>query len=119
MSALCCKPWFHGHLGGAQANRILTGRADGVYLVRFSRTEPGFYTVSATHKNKVTHVRIVHKPCTAEYSVGNGRPVCSSIAELLDTERTALGLSTACPGSMFSAPEEVSGYLSTVFGEAQ
>lgn len=130
VGSMGAKNWFHGHLGGSQANRILTGRADGVYLVRlsgeacaracgtkrdltrvFSATEPGFFTISCMHKGKVTHIRIVHKPCSGEYTLGAGRAVYRSVAELLEKEQSALGLLVACPGSQFAPTEEVNGYI--------
>lgn len=98
MSDLCANPWFHGHLIGAHAQRVLTGRPKGVYLVRFSGTEPGYFTISYMLNGKVTHLRIVHKPCSREYSVGEGGRKYKSIQELLIQEKDALGLFTPCPG---------------------
>lgn len=112
VGSMCSKVWFHGRLSGSHASRLLNGRADGFYLVRFSATEPGYYTISCIRGGKVTHIRIIHPPCSQEYSVGvENRQTFKSISELLEKEKNFLELSVACPGSRFNPIEEVSGYM--------
>jgi len=62
--SLMSKPYFHGFLSSSKAEKILSStKKKGTYLVRFSSTEPGAFTVSAVSKeDKVQHVRIAHKP---------------------------------------------------------
>jgi len=106
VGSICARPWFHGHLSGPHATRLLDGRSDGYYLVRFSGTEPGYFTISKIQEGKVTHIRIAHQPCSGTFSVGtptHPRPSHKSIAELLEKEKSFLGLGQPCPGSRFSS----------------
>ena len=96
-----------------KATRLLDGRSDGFFLVRFSSTEPGFFTISKNSARKVSHIRIAHQPCSGKYSVGtpaHPRPSYASIAELLEKEEH-LHLGSPCPGSRFAGEPEVSGYV--------
>jgi tyrosine-protein phosphatase non-receptor type 11 len=51
--------WFHGHLSGKEAEKILLDRAkNGSFLVRESQSKPGDYVLSVRTEDKVTHVMI-------------------------------------------------------------
>jgi len=73
---------FFGAIEASQAEAMLKDELEGTYLVRFSGSIPGSYTVSArvnmlkSNNRKVCHFRIYHKPggkyyCNKEYS-GHG-----------------------------------------------
>ena len=56
-----CRPsfrWFHGHLSGKEAERLLEKGKNGSFLVRESQSKPGEYVLSVRTDDKVTHVMI-------------------------------------------------------------
>lgn len=68
-SLLCGDRWFHGHLSGREAEKLLTEKGkNGSFLVRESQSHPGDFvlsvrtgddkTDSSDSKPKVTHVMI-------------------------------------------------------------
>jgi len=60
---LLTKPYFHGFLSSAKAEKILSNKKKGTFLLRFSATEPGAFTLSVISKDdKLQHFRISHKP---------------------------------------------------------
>eukprot|EP01114_Cavostelium_apophysatum_P018441 TRINITY_DN5700_c0_g1_i1.p1 TRINITY_DN5700_c0_g1~~TRINITY_DN5700_c0_g1_i1.p1 ORF type:complete len:732 (+),score=204.70 TRINITY_DN5700_c0_g1_i1:66-2261(+) len=67
--SVLCKPYFHGFVGTQQAEKSLISKKKvGTYLLRFSTSEPGAFSVSAiTLENPftVTHYRIT-------YQIGRG-----------------------------------------------
>lgn len=67
--ACVCPRWFHGHLSGREAEKLLTEKGkNGSFLVRESQSHPGDFvlsvrtgddkTDSSDNKPKVTHVMI-------------------------------------------------------------
>lgn len=51
--------WFHGHLSGKEAEKILLDKGkNGSFLVRESQSKPGDYVLSVRTEDKVTHVMI-------------------------------------------------------------
>ena len=99
--------WFHGHQSGPQSQRLLNGRADGFYLVRFSATESGFFTISSIRGQKISHIRIAHPPCSSSFSVDLKNTQLESrkyeaLEDLIEGERNTLHLSQPCPGSRFA-----------------
>jgi hypothetical protein len=46
MGELLSQLWFHGALGTGEAERLLKGRDEGTFLIRFSTTQAGSYTIS-------------------------------------------------------------------------
>lgn len=51
--------WFHGHLSGKEAEKILLEKGkNGSFLVRESQSKPGDYVLSVRTEDKVTHVMI-------------------------------------------------------------
>jgi len=53
--------WFHGHLSGKEAEKLLVRGKDGTFLVRESRSKPGDYVLSVKTDEKVTHFMIVYQ----------------------------------------------------------
>jgi tyrosine-protein phosphatase non-receptor type 11 len=50
--------WFHGHLSGKSAEKLLEKGKNGSFLVRESQTKPGDYVLSVRSEDKTTHVMI-------------------------------------------------------------
>lgn len=62
MRALMSTNWFHGDISTADAEVHLMHKPEGTFLVRFSTSEPGAYTISKVSMfNSISHQRIVHK----------------------------------------------------------
>lgn len=54
-------PWFHGKISREEAEKLLTPRSDGLFLVRESTNFPGDYTLCVAFANKVEHYRVIAK----------------------------------------------------------
>ena len=52
-------PWFHGKISRDNAEKLLTPRKDGLFLVRESTNFPGDYTLSVCFEGRVEHYRIL------------------------------------------------------------
>lgn len=50
--------WFHGKISRDEAERLLTPRKDGLFLVRESTNFPGDYTLCVCFQGKVEHYRV-------------------------------------------------------------
>jgi len=55
--SVCSPQWFHGFMDSKDAQRLLKGKPEGTFLVRFS-TQPCFYTLSVSYSGTVGHWRI-------------------------------------------------------------
>ncbi len=54
------QPFFFGDISTAEASDLLTNQPSGVFLIRFSSSQPGSYTLSRVdHQYKIVHIRIV------------------------------------------------------------
>jgi len=57
--AFVCFRWFHGHLSGKEAERLILDKGkNGSFLVRESQSKPGEYVLSVRTDDRVTHVMI-------------------------------------------------------------
>jgi c-src tyrosine kinase len=54
-------PWFHGKISRETAEKLLTPRRDGLFLVRESTNFPGDYTLCVCFEGRVEHYRIILK----------------------------------------------------------
>ncbi len=50
-----CEPWFHGNLSTPMAEKLLAKHVHGSFLVRFSSTAPGTFTITVNHDGEVVH----------------------------------------------------------------
>lgn len=73
--------WFHGHLSGRAAEKLLEKGKNGSFLVRESQTKPGDYVLSVRSDDKTTHVMI--RCQDGRFDVGGG-DLFDSLAELVD-----------------------------------
>ncbi len=62
--------WFHGHLSGKEAERLLETGKNGSFLVRESQSKPGDYVLSVRTDDRVTHVMIRY--LDNRYDAGGG-----------------------------------------------
>lgn len=95
--ASSCIRWFHGHLSGREAEKLLTEKGkNGSFLVRESQSHPGDFvlsvrtgddkTDSSDSKPKVTHVMI---RCQVNHS---SSPLCFLLTSSLPETRIRLFL---------------------------
>jgi serine/threonine protein kinase len=89
------KPWFHGDISTQQSVNILKNCEDETFLIRFSSVE-GFFTISQLSQRKVKHQRIKHE--NGKY-IYNEKDVYDSLEDVV----RSLGLTKACPGSIYLA----------------
>ena len=103
--------WFHGDLDTREAERLLGGRSIGTYLVRFSTSAPGGFTISKVSSKNITHQRILHT--SQGFSIGNNK--FATLEDLINSSRVDLHLDQSCPGSKFSqlfeSTNNVDGYI--------
>jgi len=60
---ICAQEWFFGDISTQDAVEELTGRPAGTFLVRFSESVPGCYTLSQVKEGRrILHQRIKHTP---------------------------------------------------------
>lgn len=73
--------WFHGHLKGKEAEKLLEKGKNGSFLVRESITHIGDYVLSVRNEDKTTHVMI--RCQDTKYDVGGGERF-DSLTELVE-----------------------------------
>jgi len=98
--------WFFGTLEQGPACLLLSNYDKGAYLVRYSTSNPGYFTISVRSKNSgnadsdMIHYRIVHEPYTESYTI-QGRQY-TSLPQLVRSEADRLLLHTAVPTSPYA-----------------
>jgi len=95
--------WFHGDISTGNAERLLKKRKrSGSFLVRFSNTSPGYFTISSLQKNgSIQHQRVIHRPASSHFYLTEKTQYTSLVA-LVEAEWDNLFLNEACPGSPFT-----------------
>ncbi|XP_072316878.1 tyrosine-protein phosphatase non-receptor type 6 [Eucyclogobius newberryi] len=81
--------WYHGHLSGPSAEKLLSGRDEpGTFLVRESLSKPGDFVLSAltdevgkTGAKRVSHIKIICQ--NDRYTVG-GAEMFDTLTDLVD-----------------------------------
>lgn len=79
---LVCLRWYHGHLSGSNAEKLLVGRDEpDTFLVRESMSKPGDFVLSVltnekskTGVRRVSHIKIMCQVLTQTLTV-----VCVSV----------------------------------------
>eukprot|EP01088_Endostelium_zonatum_P001123 TRINITY_DN1140_c0_g1_i2.p1 TRINITY_DN1140_c0_g1~~TRINITY_DN1140_c0_g1_i2.p1 ORF type:complete len:342 (-),score=76.17 TRINITY_DN1140_c0_g1_i2:174-1199(-) len=95
------KPWFFGSLSMKEVESFLLGKKKGTFLVRFSASNAGSYTVSVIDKkNKVKHIRIGRGEGGKYGFEGNW---CSSLEEFINVTSKSKEnpLEVPCSGSPY------------------
>jgi hypothetical protein len=66
------KSYFHGDISTRDAEGQLAGKQVGTFLVRFSTSSPGFYTISKVSSDgSIQHQRIIHHPNQPAFYINN------------------------------------------------
>jgi len=111
---IVAEPWFHGDISTPESETRLLRKPEGTYLVRFSTSSIGCYTISKVSINDKTikHQKIQHVP-RGDFEI-NGHSY-KTLTDLVKGEAQALNLLTACLGSryapLFEQNKQVSGYI--------
>jgi len=108
---LLMKSWFHGEISTAEAQLRLSGLPGGTFLVRFSSTQPGWYTISSlTQANtSIKHQRVSY---IGERGFNFNGEWYQSLEDII---RDSDNLFIPCPGSRFQSlfcdqPHSIIGY---------
>jgi len=56
------QPWFHGDTDSQRAQELLSGKPSGTFMIRFSNSVQGWYTISQIEGKVIQHQRISHQP---------------------------------------------------------
>jgi len=93
------QPWFHGDSSTQESEDKLNGQPKGTFLIRFSTSTPGCYTISNINsKKKLVHQRVVHIP-------GEGfrfwDVTFPDLHSLIKSERKKYFFVQPCPGSKY------------------
>jgi len=106
---------FFGDIETGEAEKKMSGKSKGTYLIRFSSNKPGSYAITVRDTSDIRHYRISHK-AGQPYELSGIK--FASLDEVISKKKKDLHLSTPCEGSkfeaMFKAWEkriDVSGYV--------
>jgi len=102
--------WFHGDVSMAESEARLNNKSEGTFLVRFSTSEVGVFTISKVSATGISHQRI--QRVQGQYIVNKKGYV--SLPSLIEGESHSLNLLTPCGGSRFASlfrKVQLSGYL--------
>eukprot|EP01116_Phalansterium_solitarium_P021022 TRINITY_DN6399_c0_g1_i2.p1 TRINITY_DN6399_c0_g1~~TRINITY_DN6399_c0_g1_i2.p1 ORF type:complete len:531 (+),score=104.83 TRINITY_DN6399_c0_g1_i2:286-1878(+) len=105
------REWFHGDIDQSEAENLLSGQAEGTFLVRISQTlrQYPFAISKVNKKSKINHQRIMRKPdgtfeLQITFSSGKTKVETSKddlLAPLIRNIAKDLFLNTPCPGSRY------------------
>jgi len=94
------KDWFHGNLTHIQAEKLIQRNSNlqrGIFLIRFSSKNRGFFTITVVGRKKsLLHYRVYYNRTSNEYVMG--RKTFKSLDDIIRTYNRELSLSVACPG---------------------
>jgi len=96
-------PWFHGNIDAGEAGRRLKGLPRGTFLVRFSLSVPGSYTITRiVEGERACNSRISYVPGKGFHVPGTGKKVYyESLTSLIRSLRNTLDLRAACGSSQY------------------
>jgi hypothetical protein len=108
--------WFHGDISTQEAENRLMLKEVGTFLVRFSTSAPGAFTISKVAMNGQIHHQRISKVRDDDqdwFVIATYR--FTSLIELIDESRQPLVLLIPCTGSkyfsLFTVQQEPSGYI--------
>jgi len=103
------KTWFHGDITTKEATALLSDKPGGTFLIRFSESVDGFYTISKiSSTRKVTHQRVNHEP-GSPYIIDNHE--YASLEELVDQRGFTSPCENSKYASIFNAEVNLSQYI--------
>jgi len=99
MDSIVQKAWFFGPLSTGEAEKMLkSAKKKGTFLIRFSTSTAGSYTLSFVKGKTVQHGRIGRTP-DGQYVFSNKN--YKSLEDFLNKNQKSLGLSAYCPNSPY------------------
>merc|ERR1712000_156915 len=110
--------WFHGDMSSKEAEKALSNRKKGTFLVRLSATSEGVFSISRVGSTGISHQRMSYKPSTGTFSMkytqGKSQKKiqerCSLSVFVAKHLSKELKLSIPCAGSKFEKGTDVDGY---------
>jgi hypothetical protein len=96
MVDLLRQSWFHGNVATTEAERLLNGRSEGTFLVRFSSLG-GSYTVSCLRSGRIMHYRANRQG--AQLVIG--QVAVDNVDQLVHRCKQQLGLGEPLSGSRY------------------
>lgn len=94
-------PWFHGNIKRKDAEMTLNKQKKGTFLVRFSETSPGCFSIDLMgNKNRISHHRVVRD--RKRMYVYDGRAFPTLIDLVMGNKKKPLCLKSPCPGSPYT-----------------
>jgi len=99
ITSILKEKWFHGDLTQQEAEDRLGDQTKGTFLIRFSSSSPGCFTISHWNKNKqLCHQRVTHVPGRGFYFWDSQY---DSLRELIKDQRKKQYFVSPCPGSSY------------------
>lgn len=71
VARLLVERWFHGYISHKEAESELDGQPDGAFLVRFSKSRPGGFSVAYVYRGEVRQTQLLNTQL--EYNVDRGQ----------------------------------------------
>ncbi|KAH3762336.1 SHK1 protein [Pelomyxa schiedti] len=100
--ALMLCRWFHGDITTTDAELQLINKPEGAFLVRFSTSELGLYTISKVSAfGSIAHQRILHRPSSDAFTINSH--TYTSLNNLVAGERGPLNLLIPCDSTRYTA----------------
>jgi len=114
---LLAESWFHGDITTPESELRLSGKPEGTFLVRFSTSSAGCYTVTKVSTGpdgqpSIKHQKIQHRPAMGQFEI-NGR-MYPSLIDLIRSEQNELRLYMPCGGSRYQTlfmQQNTAGYV--------
>jgi len=98
--------WFFGTLDQTTACGLLSREAKDTFLVRYSTTSPGYFTISkkcgeqGVSDSDFAHWRIKHEAQSESYTIQDR--TYGTLPQLINSEIQTLSLGKSCPGSPYA-----------------
>lgn len=97
MRRLCQKAWFHGDTAMEESQQRLAGLPSGTFLVRFSTSHHGCYTISSTSNTTIKHQRVSYYPEKRKYLLNQ-----TWYDDLQDIIKDSDNMMIPCPGNRYA-----------------
>jgi len=89
------QPWFHGDTDSQRAQELLSGKPSGTFMIRFSNSIEGWYTISQIQGRVIQHQRISHQPGGRYFIEDDSYPTLYDLIRMR-------GLTQPCEGSRYN-----------------
>jgi serine/threonine protein kinase len=113
---LLAEGWFHGDITQRDSEIKLMNKPEGTFLIRFSTSSPGCFTISKVAVmngvSSIQHQKIQHKPAIGQFEINNRS--YPTLTDLINNEHRESKLYLPCTGSRFSSlfvQQNLSGYV--------